>query len=260
MKRKWLIKLRKLKNMTQKEVSMITFIDRSYYTQIENGKRTPSIAVAKAIAEALEFDPLLFFYENIKGEYQQDPLPDTLKISEILKKENNSQILYLTSNFENYFEHVITFILIAYEKGNHYIVFDSESNLRQIKQKLKFIFPEDDFMEHIHYINHATNQEEIDVIMSSLITNLRKDASLLIWGRILHDSTIDQTKLTETINLLKGRNILFTCVYDSSLLSAYTQLELMRSYPFLMTDHELVRSPLFKRKDNTDLFPQLFIQ
>ncbi len=52
---------RKEKNKTQKEIAELTGITQQMYSNIENGKRRPSVAVAKKIAEVLNFDWTLFF-------------------------------------------------------------------------------------------------------------------------------------------------------------------------------------------------------
>ncbi|MBO0960905.1 helix-turn-helix transcriptional regulator [Neobacillus sp. MM2021_6] len=264
MKREWLIKLRKMKKMTQKEISTIAFIDRSYYTLIENGKRTPSIAIAKAIAAALDFDPLLFFHEtaevDFNNSHQLMTIPDTLKIAEVFKSEKNCQILYVSTNFDDYLKHVITFILVAYEKGNHYMIFDTVDNIRRIKEKLELILPEDDLLDHIYFINHECDLDEIDTRISSIVSGLNKDASLFIGCRMVQSTIVlDQTKLKESISLLRNRNILFTCVYDANLLKAGSLLQLMKAYPYLMTDSEIVLSPLFNKAGCSDLLPTLFI-
>lgn len=60
MKRTWLIKIRKPQG-TQVEVAKKIPISRSHYAQIELGDRTPSVKVAKRIAEVLGFDWTYFF-------------------------------------------------------------------------------------------------------------------------------------------------------------------------------------------------------
>jgi len=67
-KREWLIKLRSEK--TQQFVAEKAGINRSYYTQIENGIRTPSVEVAKKIAEVLNF-PWTYFFEEDSLKMQQ---------------------------------------------------------------------------------------------------------------------------------------------------------------------------------------------
>lgn len=72
MDRKWLVKIREEYSFTQEKVAKLAEIKRAYYTQIENGTRTPSVTVAKRIAKALNFDWTIFF-ENNCGEGRQKP-------------------------------------------------------------------------------------------------------------------------------------------------------------------------------------------
>lgn len=49
-----LIQAREKKGYTHQQLADLVNIDRSYYTHIENGKRTPSFKVAAKIARTLE--------------------------------------------------------------------------------------------------------------------------------------------------------------------------------------------------------------
>ena len=55
MVRDWLKVLRIEKNMTMRDVAHGARISESYYSQIENGKRSPSVNAAKAIGATLGF-------------------------------------------------------------------------------------------------------------------------------------------------------------------------------------------------------------
>ncbi len=70
MKRSWLKELRKKRSLTQAEVASRSFIERSYYAQIENGTKNPSIDVARNIANVLHFNPALFFTENLSEPFK----------------------------------------------------------------------------------------------------------------------------------------------------------------------------------------------
>lgn len=59
--RKWLKELRLNKGLTQQSVADRSGIERSYYTMIESGNRTPSVQVAKEIALIIGFDWTIFF-------------------------------------------------------------------------------------------------------------------------------------------------------------------------------------------------------
>lgn len=62
--RLWLSKARKHKGFTHQEVADRAEIKRQYYGMIENGERTPSVPMAKKIAEILEIDWVLFFEDK----------------------------------------------------------------------------------------------------------------------------------------------------------------------------------------------------
>lgn len=52
---------RVLKNMSQEELAKKANVDRSYISQIESGKKTPSLSVLERIADALECSLKDFF-------------------------------------------------------------------------------------------------------------------------------------------------------------------------------------------------------
>ncbi len=51
--------------MSQNEVAKTVGIAQASYSNIENGKREPSVSVAKKIATVLDFDWTLFFDERL---------------------------------------------------------------------------------------------------------------------------------------------------------------------------------------------------
>lgn len=69
--RDWLKELRVKRKLTQEEVARLSGISRSHYTHIEQGNKTPSVDVAKAIAKTLKFDWVIFFENNSSQREQQ---------------------------------------------------------------------------------------------------------------------------------------------------------------------------------------------
>ncbi|MBX0358950.1 helix-turn-helix transcriptional regulator [Halobacillus sp. Nhm2S1] len=59
--REWLKDIRDEHGYTQDQVAKLSGIERSYYTMIEKGNRTPSVFVAKSIAVNLGFEWTIFF-------------------------------------------------------------------------------------------------------------------------------------------------------------------------------------------------------
>ncbi|UHA72667.1 helix-turn-helix transcriptional regulator [Paenibacillus sp. 481] len=68
--RKWLIHFRGSK--TQKEVANLSKIERSSYSNIERGRRDPSVQVAKRIGQVLGCDWKRFFDDD-------DPCNDVIE-------------------------------------------------------------------------------------------------------------------------------------------------------------------------------------
>lgn len=62
--REWLKVYRLNNDMTQDEIAAQSGISRSYYTHIEKGNKTPTVNVAKKIAQILNFKWTLFFEDD----------------------------------------------------------------------------------------------------------------------------------------------------------------------------------------------------
>lgn len=61
--KEWLVAIREGQKMTQEMVADLVGIAQGTYSNIENGKRRPGVAVAKRIAAVLNFDWTLFFQD-----------------------------------------------------------------------------------------------------------------------------------------------------------------------------------------------------
>ncbi|MNO05175.1 helix-turn-helix protein [compost metagenome] len=61
--REWLKKRRDTASLTHEQVADRAEISRSYYTNIENGTKTPSVKAAKSIAKVLGF-PWEYFFND----------------------------------------------------------------------------------------------------------------------------------------------------------------------------------------------------
>ena len=62
--REWLIILRKSKKAPQVYVSKHAHISQSVYSDYENGKKNPSVPIAKRIGAILDFDWRLFYEDD----------------------------------------------------------------------------------------------------------------------------------------------------------------------------------------------------
>lgn len=62
--RDWLKEFRCREGYTHKEIANKCEISRSYYTHIENGKKTPSVEIAQKLGRVLNFNWINFFEKH----------------------------------------------------------------------------------------------------------------------------------------------------------------------------------------------------
>lgn len=87
--RNWLKKIRKERGFTQEEVASKAFINRAFYTQIENGHRDPSFEVAKSIGKVLGFSSSAFFTKEFS-----EPFQIAMKNSPMIIAHCNKELKY----------------------------------------------------------------------------------------------------------------------------------------------------------------------
>jgi len=63
---KWLVNLRREKNLTQVEVAELANMPRTTYSSIEQGRRRPSVENAMRIASVLDFEWTIFFEKELR--------------------------------------------------------------------------------------------------------------------------------------------------------------------------------------------------
>lgn len=256
MKRDWLIQLRKSKQLTQKNVADRAIIDRAYYAQIETGVRNPSFSVAINIAKVLEFDPVFFFQDIL---HHRMPHPPAQEIARHFSMTESGNILYLYHDLDRYLHHAVTFLITGMAKGSHTVLIDNHENLSRLKQKLDaIIHGEDHTIVYLH--NEKTTLQEWGRQLDELRARLDPDKPLRVW---LHEEQENEHDLVQHLqNTLEfdqaySQKMFSVTVLNASTVSAAFHIELMRKYPYLMTDLEIVYSPLYHSTDNSIIFPSL---
>ena len=254
MKRNWLIELRKSKKMTQENVATNAFIDRGYYAQIEKGVRNPSFSVALNIAKTLDFHPSLFFQDS------SSPQILTNKIYKYFEFTDEGNVLYLYSNFEDYLQNAVTFLLTGIAKNSHTILIDNHENLIEIQQRLETIITNDKEKKTIYLIDADDfNQQDGEKLVKQYFkTHFDENVVIRIW---LHGNMeLENTVVSKLQTHINGKKILFLRILNALTVSAGTHIELMRKYLYLMTDLEIVYSPLYQSSDYSIIFPPLYQQ
>ncbi|MBM7572558.1 helix-turn-helix domain-containing protein [Aquibacillus albus] len=269
MKREWLIKLRKTKKLTQEQVARLSFIDRGYYSQIENGKRNPGPTIASNIAKVLGIDPMEFFQYMADFNSEDFQIKQTkFNVISFFRTINCGNILYLYNNMESYYKNFEYFISLGIDMDNHCIIIDSQEDIYRIQKRLE---KQPFYRKRIHNLIFI-NKEEMyrhapqDTIkyFQLIQSQFRHDALIFIWAPELqyqeHDWVSKVEKYLDTENVkLNAKKIVFVRAYNSSNISARVHLKMMRNYQYLMTDFEVVESPLYSAS-NQFLLPSLFIQ
>lgn len=88
-------KLRKLKQLSQKQVSMDIGIPQGQYSLVENGKVMPTIPTLEKIAEVFEVSIAEFFDTNSEEDTVNLPLLEKIKIIDTLEADEREALLKL---------------------------------------------------------------------------------------------------------------------------------------------------------------------
>jgi transcriptional regulator with XRE-family HTH domain len=88
-------RLRKLKQLSQKQVSLEVGMPQGQYSLVENGKVMPTIPTLEKIAEVFEVSIREFFLNNNEEEAVNLPLLDKIKIIDTLENDEKDALLKL---------------------------------------------------------------------------------------------------------------------------------------------------------------------
>lgn len=253
--------------MTQSQVASRAFIDRGYYSQIETGKRNPGLNIAINIAKVLDFDSIMFYQEHL-DEASTDNSSD-YQIAEHFRSQENGEILYLYNSLETHHQHAMNFMVSGVGKKRDCLFIDYQKNHASIQEMLGGFLSASEILRHIHFIN----KEEIDdlQIYETLPKLPQSQAQsgeqkhFRIWLAEDHHEQNEwlsklEYYLTARDMKLDKEKVLFVRSYNAALISAGMHIKMMRNYPYLMTDNEIVDSPFYKAGNKSAIFPSLSIQ
>ncbi|GER75010.1 helix-turn-helix transcriptional regulator [Weizmannia acidilactici] len=261
--RDWLKQLRKSKKLTQEQVASCSFIDRSYYSQIENGKRNPSPDVAINIAKVLDFNPLCFFKDELAFSNKIDGGAHLFKndafdynIFCFFRDTEQIRLIFFYDKIEDYYIHVLAYLYAAIQKNRHCVIFDHQEYFSIYKKSLESLCDVEKAIKYTHYID-IKNIENPDILFHEINNKLRNllthlgnhEATISVW---VHKDNTSQYVLGKRLQKLGINNMktLFVQAYNAWSVSAGEHTKLMKEYPFLMTDGEIFSSPFYNgRKD-----------
>ncbi|WP_171038187.1 helix-turn-helix domain-containing protein [Aquibacillus sediminis] len=261
MRREWLIQLRIDKGFTQEQIATKAFIDRGYYSQLENGKRDPGFNVAVNISKVLEFNPLMFFRDQFTESHSIDP-PHKRESIKSLNEIDHGNIIYLYEDSDRYLHQLITFLLIGIEYESTSLIIDDSNTIQYVREKLNKLTRNTKSMKNIHFIeNNDTRQ--LDTVLHKWLDDQR----IQVWvqeNRVAESDCFKKIKryvAPKNITMSGANNMLGVCAHNATLVTAQSYIRMMRLFPYLMTDTEIVNSPLFHLNNgNHTLSPSLYVQ
>ncbi|MBM7578188.1 helix-turn-helix domain-containing protein [Jeotgalibacillus terrae] len=257
MKREWLIELRKAKELTQQKVADQSFIDRSYYSQLENGVRDPSPSVAENIAKVLNFDFLRFFTDHF---YQNEPnMPmiktvrtdhDVLSLVEL----KHGKVMYHYSNIEAFSKNTTAFILSKVRQNIPCVIINHNKSSLDIYHELNQLLPQSEIENYVHFCSYDISTDPVNSDFYKLIKEKVKHHQYFnIW---INDTFLDRKDSFQKLKIfietceieLKDYKWLLICSFDASMVSANEYIKAMKLFHYMMTDHELVSSPFHNKQ------------
>lgn len=254
-KREWLINLRRSKQLTQEQVASRSFINRSYYSHIENGQRDPSFIVAENIAKTLNLDPLKFF----KTFYKQHTSHNNSIDFDLIRRDHGAHILYTFDNQQNYLDNLLAFVKSSIDNDYLIILIEDSSIYNLAMNQIKQLYSKEEqlFIRYIdnysfyHCYKNFRLSSMLDYFGKVFEPLLKTDKKINTWSHIEWEQQADFPKKLrefEEISDIKisNREIMGVCAYNAQELSASLQTTLMRSHEYFLTDNELVRSSLYQ--------------
>ncbi|MDZ5712648.1 helix-turn-helix domain-containing protein [Jeotgalibacillus haloalkalitolerans] len=255
MKREWLIELRKSKGLTQQKVADQSFIDRSYYSQLENGLRDPSPSVAENIAQVLDFNFMRFFTDYIYFGDFNSPLKKAVNVNQdgfsYLKDKKTGHVMYHYSSIEVFYSNTIKFILSKVEQNIHCIIIDQYLNYSRVISELKNLLPKNKIDKYVHFFHHNISTDQLPQHFFAFIhEKINPDTYFSIW---ISDTSSDRKDSFHYIKTfietcekeLNDHEWLLVCSFDAHKVTANEYIRIMKLFEYIMTDQEMVMSPFY---------------
>lgn len=263
--REWLIQLRKFKQLTQEQVASSSFIHRSYYSQIEGGKRSPSFNVAKNIAKVLEFNPLQFYKEDERNT-SFEPANSFLNmdifqldILEYFRNLDQGKILYSYCDLRDYNKYLFEYLLVIVQNNRHCILIEDQEIYSDLKNKLKFISSSENIIKYISHfnVNECGCEENLLNLKEDLLRHSKANNNTSIWLHEQNPVRIWDKLLELNLDLA---NIPVVQAFNASLISAGEYIKMMKRHPLIMIDGQIIKSPFYNKNKDSLVLPSFRIQ
>ncbi|KQU17343.1 hypothetical protein ASG65_26685 [Bacillus sp. Leaf13] len=193
---------------------------------------------------------------------------EIVQLTKMLNVSNHGHILYIFDDIHKYIENMVSYIESGIELGQHIIIIDSQPKFELINHKLQESLTHVE-LQSIHYVdNYEFYRLNRDFHCNSIINHFAKilkplqdqQFSIRTWAHVEwkeHDNIIPKLINFENVadETVKSSEVISVCAYNGKKISASLQNHMLRNHEYFMTDTELVKSNLYKKK--TSIFPSL---
>lgn len=197
----------------------------------------------------------------------------SISLTESIQVNEGSHILYFYESEEKYLQNLLSFILEAKHNNQQVVLLESDEVFEVVRELFGARWTEMELDKMIHFENnlefyfhhgHFHFERTVEKFKDLVQPFVDGEVSIRLWGKITSDEIAlvrsDLRKYEEKCDLtISDMGYVTVCVYDGNTLPAAIQSEMMRTHPYLMTDSELVKSPLYNHKDEV-VFPSLASQ
>ncbi|WP_139492704.1 MEDS domain-containing protein [Brevibacillus dissolubilis] len=196
----------------------------------------------------------------------------TIPLTNKLHVNNGSHILYFYGEQDRYIENAVSFILAGFQLDQHVMLIESQEKFQLIYEKVKEAAPHQlDKLEYIDSYEFYRMYEDFhfDRVLANLDQAiqpyLHNNLTARLWGHVDWKSQEDMLSKLHTYECQADLSVselgyLTVCAYDGNIVPSIIQIEMMKTHEYLMTDHELVLSNLYKKSAKEVCFPTLSAQ
>ncbi|MEB1807290.1 MAG: MEDS domain-containing protein [Bacillaceae bacterium] len=197
----------------------------------------------------------------------------TIALTESFQVNEGSHILYFYQSEELYLENLVSFIVSAIHLNQHAIVIETPERFEAAIHKLSEQLREEEYEPYLHYVNNYEFYQKyqdfrFDRVLDNFKTTVQpfvnNNLCARVWGLV---EWKDQPNILEKLHTYECEcdltvseiGYMTVCCYDGHSVPSYILTEMMKSHPYFMTDHEIVKSSLYQQNEQT-VFPSLATQ
>lgn len=184
-----------------------------------------------------------------------------IPLTDYLHVHDTAHILYFFEHTDSYVNNMMAYIKAGIERGHHLFVIENNHIYAMAEQKIRTLFSPEQ-QQCIHYVDSSHfyrcyGDFHIDTILKhfdeQVASVMKADITIRSWAHVEWRRLDDIVETLEEYERqsdckVHDMGIMAVCAYAASDISASLLTKMMRSHEYLMTDHEFVRSSLYRRE------------